>query len=72
MTTNHIQMVPGVSVPIYFYTEKFFARLVLVKEKKAMVAGGAFSSIYYGELDFQGKPLEQQPYPDYIDRKSVV
>ena len=71
MTANHIHMVPGVSVPIYFYTEKFFARLMPAKEKKVMVAGGAFSSIYHGELDFQGKLLEQQPYPDYIGKPMI-
>ena len=71
MTANHIHMVLGVSVPIYFYTEKLFARLMPAKEKKAMVASGAFSSIYHGELDFQGKLLEEQPYPDYIGKPMI-
>jgi len=71
MTTNHIQMVPDISVPIYFYTEKIFAGLMPTKEKKVMVAGGAFSSIYLGELDFQGKHLEKQPYSDYIGKPMI-
>lgn len=68
---NHIHMIPGISIPVYFYNEVQWAKSEKNNAMRTLVGGGAFSMTYLGEKDLEGNEAEDQPYSEYIGKPMI-